>query len=52
MYTYTNKDTGYDYVKATPQEINTILGYVTKDLDRSSLNDNQPNEDEDIAKND
>ena len=50
--TYTNKDTGYDYVKATPQEINTILGYVTKDLDRSSLNDNQPNEDEDIAKND
>lgn len=33
--TYTNKDTGYDYVKATPEEVNAILNYVTKDMDRN-----------------
>ena len=30
-------DTGYDYVKATPEEVKTILNYVTKDLDRNNL---------------
>lgn len=44
---YTDAQSGYDYLKATPQEINSILRLVTKDLDRSNLN-NQSNEDVDI----
>lgn len=32
-------DIGYDYVKATPEEIRAILNYVTKDLNRN-IDDN------------
>lgn len=35
---YTAEDTGYDYVKATPEEVRAILNYVTKDLDRNMKN--------------
>ena len=44
-----NNGEGYDYVKATPEEIKTILNIVTKDLDRSNLgtNDENINNDED-----
>lgn len=42
---YTAEDTGYDYVKATPEEIRAILNYVTKDLDRG-VNNNTEIEDE------
>ena len=38
-------ETGYDYVKATPEEIRAILNYVTKDLDRG-VNNNTEIEDE------
>lgn len=32
---YVRKDTGYDSIKATPEEIRAILNYVTKDLNRN-----------------
>lgn len=32
---YIRKDTGYDSIKATPEEIRAILNYVTKDLNRN-----------------
>lgn len=32
---YTDEQSGYDYVKATPEEVNAILNYVTKDMDRN-----------------
>lgn len=34
-------ETGYDYVKATPEEVRAILNYVTKDLDRNINNDTE-----------
>lgn len=37
---YTASDTGYDYVKATPEEVNAILSYVTKNLDNDLNNNN------------
>ena len=39
---YVRKDTGYDSIKATPEELKIILDYVTKDLDRNI--DNNENE--------
>lgn len=41
---YTDEQSGYDYVKATPEEVNAILNYVTKDMDRNI--DNTEIEDE------
>ena len=37
---YTSKE-GYDYVKATPEEVRAILNYVTKDLDRNINNEEE-----------
>ena len=41
---YTGKDTGYDYVKATPEEVKAILAYVTKGLDRNIENNEEEEE--------
>lgn len=42
-----NNGEGYDYVRATPEEINAILKYVTKDLDRNIGNEEEEVEDND-----
>lgn len=38
---YVRKDTGYDSIKATSEEVRAILNYVTKDLDRNINNEEE-----------